>query len=227
MGRVASACAMLLVAASALAADRGDTTEPAGDLADLFAWMSLDGSRLNLALTVVPDRNPVFSPFVQYVFHLDSRGTFADLSVERTELICQFDAQQIISCWLGDEAFVSGDATGNDGLTDPSGVLRVFAGPRDDPFFFNEAGVRAALSSAATFAGLSVADAAGCPAFEPGVVLTFANQLPTAPGGGVPVDAFASQSVLAIVVSLDRNVVTRNGSLVSVWASTHRKLEAP
>lgn len=213
---------VLLLAMTAQAADRGDTREPAGDLADLFAWMSPDGTRLNLAMTVVPDRNQAFSPFVQYVFHLDSRGTFADLSPETIEVICQFDPQQTIACWLGDEAFVTGDATDNDGLIDPTGVLRVFAGLRDDPFFFNQAGVLTALDTVATFAPLGVSDATGCPAFEPGVLLNIGNQLVTD-----PVDAFESQSILAIVVSLDRNVVTPNGALVSVWASTHRKLEAP
>lgn len=226
MGRVSTACVVLLWAVGAWAADRGDTSESGADLADLFAWMSQDGTRLNLAMTVVPDRNPAFSPFVQYVFHLDSRGTFADLSPERSTLICQFDSQQNISCWLNDEAFVSGDASGHDGLTDPTGVLRVFAGARDDPFFFNETGVRAALETASTFAPRSIADAARCPSFGFDTLLTIENQLVTT-GSGPPVDVFGSRSIMAIVVSLDRAVVTRNGALVSVWASTHRKPEAP
>lgn len=223
MGRISSACAVLLWAATALAADRGDTSESGADVADLFAWMSPDGARLNLAMTVVPGPNPAFSPFVQYVFHLDSRGTFADLSSAPTQLLCQFDELQRISCWLGDNVFVAGDASGNDGLTDPTGALRVFAGVRDDPFFFNEAGVLAMLDELARLLPLAVVDAAGCPTFPPGMSSSLVALLLPELAEGPPVDAFGAQSVMAIVVSLDRARLTRNGSLVSVWASTHRR----
>ena len=41
------------------------------------------------------------------------------------------------SCWLGTDEYVTGDASAITGLTSADGKLKVFAGLRADPFFFN------------------------------------------------------------------------------------------
>ena len=47
-------------------------------------------------------------------------------------------------------------------------------------------------------------------------------------GGSAPVDGDYTMDALAaeafaLVVTIDKTLVTRNGSIVSVWGSTHRK----
>jgi hypothetical protein len=50
------------------------------------------------------------------------------------------------------------------------------------------------------------------------------NMLKTAPDGGPPQDFFAKLNALAIVVSIDKGLVTNGGAnpIVSVWASTNK-----
>jgi len=48
------------------------------------------------------------------------------------------------------------------------------------------------------------------------------TQLRSAPGGGAPSDHFAGANTLAIVVQIDRALVTAGGSTVAVWASTNK-----
>jgi len=47
------------------------------------------------------------------------------------------------------------------------------------------------------------------------------TQLMTAPDGGPPQDHFLGANLLAIVVQLDKSILTAGGPLVSVWAATH------
>jgi len=48
------------------------------------------------------------------------------------------------------------------------------------------------------------------------------TQLRSAPGGGAPTDHFAGANTLAIVVQIDRTLVTAGGATVAVWASTNK-----
>ena len=59
-------------------------------------------------------------------------------------------------------------------------------------------------------------DPAGCPALDAATAATLVNQLRTAPGGGPAVDNFARFNVLAIVVALDKSLVTQGGPIVAV-----------
>ena len=74
---MAVGCALLL--AGRVHADHNDSTTLAtramGDINDVYAWMSADGGKVNLVMTVSPadpgDRT--FGPSVQYVFHVTSK----------------------------------------------------------------------------------------------------------------------------------------------------------
>jgi hypothetical protein len=198
-------------------------TDPTGDLGDLYAWM--EDARAVFVMTVHPAAPPgtLFSDAVQYVFHTSSSESFGSTPTE-TSIICTFDAAQKIECWVGKDEYLTGDASQTGGLTSASGKVRVFAGLRADPFFFNLDGFRVAVSGAnpVLYSGYVQRDSAGCPQLPTEATSYFVNALKTT-DGGPPQDFFQSLNALAIVVSVDKSLVTRGGSVVSVWASTNRK----
>ena len=138
-----AACAALALAAPAGAADHRDSpsviADPSADIADVFAWSSANGQSLNLVMTIGRDvaAGFQFSDQVQYVFHTQSAAAFNQSQAAEVDIICQFDANQVASCWAGNTEYVTGDASDTAGIASTSGALRVFAGQRNDPFFFN------------------------------------------------------------------------------------------
>jgi hypothetical protein len=100
----------------AQASDHLDTptviSDPAADIADLFAWTSSDGRRLNLVMTIVAHR---FSDRLLYVFHVDSGARFGETSTT-TPIACRFDAAGAVECWVGDADYAHGDASMSVGL---------------------------------------------------------------------------------------------------------------
>ncbi len=214
---------LLLVASAAHAFDHFDgprvVSNPVGDLTDLFAWVSADANTVNLALTVDPSATSTssFGPTVQYAFHIESMTAFGVSAVKSTTLICTFDALQQISCWLGADRVISGDASSPLGLSNAGGTFKVFAGPRKDPAFANTQGLRD--FRAALIAGAY--DQSVCPTIAPGDRAALLNLLKGS-SSGAPVNAFASSHVLALVISLDKRLLTAGGDIVSVWASTHQ-----
>ncbi len=229
------AFALLATSQSARAADHLDgpaaSADPSADVTDLFAWTDADGTHVNLVLNVFPaaTTSSKFSNNVQYVIHTQSRAAFAiPAGTPRStlDIICTFNAAQAISCWAGSE-YVTGDASASAGITSSSRKLKVFAGLRDDPFFFNLDGFKATAAAVrgakASLVANNKFDAAGCPALDPGTATTLVNQLKTASGGGPPQDHFNGLNVLSIVVQVDKSLLNSgNNTLLSVWASTHR-----
>jgi Domain of unknown function (DUF4331) len=230
--------ATLSVAPTARAADHADgpaaTADPAADITDVFAWTSPDAARVHLVMDVFPNAGPgptattgpaaaKFSNVVQYVFHTASSAGFGQAAAASEDVVCTFDAgtPQRASCWAGDE-YVTGDASSTSGVESASGKLRVFAGLRDDPFFFNLDGFKAVATAVHGAAATLTFDPAGCPALDVATSTALVTQLGHAPGGGPPQDHFARNNVLALVLSLDRSLVTKGGSVVSVWGSTNR-----
>jgi Domain of unknown function (DUF4331) len=211
------------------AADHADgpaaSADPAADITDVFAWTSADARRVHLVMDLVRNATPQsrFSDGVQYVFHTTSRAAFGAAPSPEIDVICIFDAVQAIQCWVGDRAYVSGDARDPAGLTSADGRLRVFAGLREDPFFFNLAGFRAAARTVAGAAGDLAFDAAGCPALDDATSTALVTQLQIAPDGGPAVDGFAGFDVLAIAVAVDSSLLTDGGPIVGVWGSTNRR----
>lgn len=204
----------------ALAGLRGED----GDLTSLYAWTSADGRKLNLGLPWAPDAGPGtrFSDAVQWVFRVASRPEARARDAAELVVLCTFDIAQRVSCWAGEE-YLFGDASGSAGLASPSGRLRVFTGLRNDPFFFNETGFKAAgarINQALTGAPR---DAAGCPTFDPQARSEIVKQLATGAGGARARDDLAGQNILALVVELDLSLVTRGGPVLAVSGSTHKR----
>jgi len=219
--------AATLIATTALAADHQDgaavLTDPSTDINDVFAWTSPDGTRLNLVMDVFPAATTAakFSNVAQYVFHTTSSPAYGMPAAASEDILCTFDTSQIISCWGGGE-YLHGDASSTAGIASASGKLRVFAGVRDDPFFFNLDGFKATAAAVHNAAGSLTFDAAGCPALDATTSTALVTQLKSAPGGGPPSDHFRGLNTLAIVVQIDKSLVTKGGSTVGVWASTNK-----
>lgn len=246
------------VSTNARGADHSDGSaalvqpDQSSDIADLFAWMTADASKMNLVMDVSPNATTTskFSDAVKYVFHTSSSAQFPTPGTATADVICTFDTAQTISCWVVQDGtttvdFVTGDASATTGLTSASGAIKVFAGVRDDPFFFNLAGFKNTASVVATAIRTAAAslgiDAAGCPTTAPAAAL--ATLLTQDCSGAAPgVDFFApadpananaacsadhpnqplSGNILSIALQIDKTLLTKGGPVVSTWASTNK-----
>jgi hypothetical protein len=225
---VAASCAVTAIVHPRLAhsADHLDgpavKLDPSTDINDLFSWM--DGTNAVFALTVSPAAaaGAKFSDAAQYVVHTSSAATFGGTATN-TDIICTFDTTQKIQCWVGGDDYVTGDASAAAGLTSTSGKLKVFAGLRADPFFFNLDGFNHTRATVIGAAPLLAFDDAGCPTIDGLTSSTLVSQLKTSPDGGAPVDFFQNLNTLSIVISVDKSLVTKGGPIVSAWASTNKK----
>jgi len=218
----------LLLSPALYAADHldgpGVLTDPAADITDVFAWTAADGQHLNLVMDVFPAASATakFSNTVQYVFHTSSTTAFGAAATSTEDIVCTFDASQVISCWAGTE-YVNGNANVAAGIASTSGKLRVFAGLRDDPFFFNLGGFKDTVSAVKQAAPSLTFDAAGCPAINASTSAALVNLLTHTQNGSAPaVDFFSGFNVLAIVLQVDLSIVNKGGPVVSVWGSTNR-----
>ncbi len=223
--------ALALSATLVRAADHRDgagvRADPAADINDVFAWMAPDAQRVYLAMTVFPFAAPGarFSDSAQYLFRTASGPAFGQASAGEVVLACTFDSaeQQHLTCRVGDtETMVSGDASQPAGLTSSDGRLRVFAGLRSDPFFFNLNGFSRTAEIVVGAAGGLTFDAAGCPALDAATSQVLVTQLQTEPDGTAATDEFAGANTLAIVAAVDKSLLTRNGAILSVWGGTYR-----
>lgn len=204
------------------------TAEPLADIADLYAWMSADAADLNLVLTVNPSAGPTtrFGDAAQYIFHVSSRADFGATSQDDAQVLCQFYAVDAIECWvLADDGsvadYVEGDPSDPAGLVSASGDVRVFAGPRNDPFFFNLDGFRRAVNTVRGAASGLTFDAGNCPGVDMDTSNLLVAQLTTDADDSVATNDFDTADVLAIVVQIDKGLVTTGGPILATWASTH------
>lgn len=220
--------AVSLSAPIALAADHGDgssaISDPTTDLGDLYAWMDSTGSILNLAMTVYPTAdktNSKFSNAALYVFHTMAKASFSDTGVyPEVNVTCSFNAAQTVQCWAGVGEYVTGNASGSSGLVSQSGKFRVFAGPRNDPFFFNLTAFNNTATMIRTALPTLSRDAAGCPTISAANQTTYKNSLSTPTA-----DSFVGKNVLAVVVSLDKTLVTTaQRQVLTVYASTNKPI---
>lgn len=211
------------------AADHEDSptvrTDPTTDFGDVIAWMSSDAARVNLVATVVrrATAESRFSDAAVYVFHTRSAAAFGQPAAAEVNVSCTFEGTttQTVSCAVGDTT-VSGDASNPAGITSGDGNLRVFAGLRNDAFFFNSSGFNATRGAVINAAPSLTFDAAGCPALDEGT----SNALVTTLGstdGGPAVDAFGNANILVLALSVDKDLLTGGGPILSVWGSSNRK----
>ena len=212
------ACAW--VGGSARASDHMDSptviANPQADIGDLFAWTSYDARRLNLVMTIV---GRSFSDRIQYRFYVDSGQHFGK-TTDTTLITCSFPRPDVTECAVGAADSASGDASRPEGIRGRHGRFRVFAGLRDDPFFNNVKGGRAAgqVAALALRNGAAV-DEAGCPSFSQATSAEIFNQW-SHTDGGPATNFLAGWTSSAIVISVDLPLVTHGGKLVAVWAST-------
>jgi hypothetical protein len=224
---IGAACLSALVASPRLArsADHLDApatkADPTADINDLYSWV--DGSNVVMAMTVYPaaPAGAKFSDKVQYVFHTSSGAGFGATTSD-VNVICTFDAAQKIQCWAGDE-YVTGDASQAAGVASKSGKLKVFAGLRADPFFFNLAGFKDTVAAVEGAAASLTFNTAGCPNLDTNTATALRGMLQgTSNGTAAAQDFFKTLNTLAIVVSVDKSLVTKGGATMSVWASTNK-----
>ncbi len=190
--------------------------DPASDIGDLYAWTSPDGRRLNLVMTIVGKK---FSDHVRYSFHVDSAARQGPPAAS-VSISCEFNAATAPECRAGDADHLRGEAGSEAGIPGENGRFRVFAGLRDDPFFNNVRGTRAALNvaDAAMKAG-AVLDAGGCPRFD-GDTASRIHEEWRKTDGGPGRNFLAGWNTAALVVEVDLDVVNAGGPLLAVWATT-------
>lgn len=220
--KLAAVATATTVATLAFAADHNDSPKPKmtppADITDVYTW--IDGDRVVLVMNVFAFATieSKFDDKTQYWFHTTSGTMFGESKVP-LDVVCTFDAAQMVSCWAGGE-YVTGDASKEAGISSESGKMKVFAGLRDDPFYFNLSGFKATTDFVTANAGSLMLDAAGCPAVDAGLSAMLVAMLKEN-GNGMPgVDDFAGKNVLSLVVSLDKTFMTEGGPIMSVWGAT-------
>ncbi len=244
---------LLVLHAPTHAADHLDApalvTNPMADITDVYAWMSTDAKLVNLVMDVSPvDPGTMgsgaqaprhFTPSILYVFHVTSVDKYPPTAGTETKVICRFNTDTDAECWVGNKDYVHGDPTSANGITSVSGKVKLFAGRRSDPFFFNFNGFVDAVTAVDTAeggsgSGLNALDTNGdgCPDALPGAVgSALRNDLQEGPVGsanahapcnGTDQDCFLHFDVQSIVLQIDKTLLNTGAhSVLGVWASTN------
>jgi hypothetical protein len=210
------------------------------DIGDVYSWMSSDGAKVNFAMTVSPADmgTNAFGPSVQYVWHVTTHpgatnaAAFGKPGTE-TKLVCTFASNTSAKCWVVEGTTVKDYVTGDPStaMTSADGKVKVFAGRRSDPFFFNLAGFKTAATYALTQVGgglATIRPGDGClelTTAQATIVQTDLATTSVAPVAPCPAnqrDCFANFNVMAIVVQADKSLFLHDPDhLLSVWGSTH------
>lgn len=217
----------MAVGGAVLAADHADgpaaSLDKTADIADVFTWASTDGKTTYFVMDLGKDMTAgtKFSNTVKYVFHTASLPAYGGAATPM-DIICTFDAAatQNATCWVGTKEYLTGDAS--IALSSADSKVKVFAGLRDDPFFFNLSGFQTVAAEVHTAAPSLTFDTSGCPTLPPATAASLASGLSHNASGTAPVNAFASFNTLSIVLAVDTTLVTAGGPIVSVWASTNK-----
>ncbi|HEY1691932.1 MAG TPA: DUF4331 family protein [Polyangiaceae bacterium] len=171
------------------------TADPPSDVTDVFAFTSPeDPKKVVLAMAVTPYAGDAaaFSTGVTYAFRVQRVDALQPLTLHGTSLdvVCALgDAAPTMTCTAPDGTSATatvGDADGG------SGSMRLFAGLRSDPAFFDRQGALATIGSGkASFTGQN--------AFAGQNVLAIVVELPSAvfadDSGAPPVLAVAAETV--------------------------------
>ncbi|HEX2897818.1 MAG TPA: DUF4331 family protein [candidate division Zixibacteria bacterium] len=204
-----SVIGLALVAAVVLAADHFDSPitryDVRTDITDVYAFRSpADANNLVVALNVTSFSHgaaplPLFSNDASYNIHVDLTGDYIP-NATVTFTFSGISPQQFTASGLG--ADITGEVTGSGAAPNvvTSGAIKVFCGPRDDPFFFDLDGFKKFVSGPyVPTAGLR--DAAL----------------------GTPADFFAGRNVASIVVELPIVALTgesnSNTGKIYAWSS--------
>lgn len=185
--------ALLVTATGALAADHRDAPairdDPAADINDIYTFMNPnDANELIIVYTMFPfaDESSRFSDAVSYNLFLENNAN----PPQQFKIACVSSATQLVTC-SGPNGL---SASAQLGQTGGGNGFRLFAGLRDDPFFFD---LEAFQQTQATLT----------PQFR-------------TPG----INTFAGANTLSIVLGLDRGSVTNNftAPVLKIWGNTER-----
>ncbi len=177
----------------------GTTADRAADIADLYAFHDLPGNKLTTVLTFAglgaAGAPAVYDPDVVYTINID---TNADQTPEFS-LKCHFSTSGGNTLLMVDGLpGRTGTTTSQvEAVTDTGAGQKLFAGLRDDPFFFDLDGFHMTLDKAASDS-----------------TLLFNNTR----------DFFAGTNVTAIVLEMKLSDVTASGANpnLQLWATTER-----
>ena len=227
---------------AAMAADHRDgpavSVDGSTDIADVFTWMSADGAKAYMVMTLAggatgASSTTKFSDKAVYVFNITSGPAFG-MKTKTDKILCTFsaDATQKVSCWGPNGEYVTGNTGDTAGAASVSGKLKVFAGLRDDPFFFNVRAFKKLTATVKSVAGNLMFDPAGCPTIDMATSAQLVGLLKSdgnmGPGtddfakGGASTSPATTGNVLSIVLAVDKTLINSGGSAVSVWASTNK-----
>ncbi len=191
--------------------------DQAADITDVYAFRSPENTNnLVVALNVNPFSLPGsitrnFSPDVLYEVHVDTNGDLKpDANVGITFSAPKFGQSQTFTVTglgstpiIGETTAPTPGKTPNAPKVTTAGPIKIFAGPRDDPFFFDLVGFQRFLAGP----------------FVPAKGLR--------PAGENPSDLFAGFNVSSIVIELPITALTgaadANTSAIKAWVSTSRK----
>lgn len=194
------------------AADHKDSPaverDPATDIADVYAFRRADNLVVAMTvqnLTVSSNATDLFNPRARYQIFVDN--TNDNVLAANATITVTFSGSnpQTFTVAGLTSTPITGVTSGFSNAASPaittSGAIKVFAGPRDDPFFFDLAGFRQFLAGTYTPAsGLRSATA------------------------GLPRNAFAGLNAGAIVIELPITAVTgqatANTGVIRAWGAT-------
>ncbi len=199
-----------VVALTANAADHRDSpsveNDPAADITDVYAFRSpQNNDNLVVALDVNGLTPPAelrnFASDVTYDIHVDNTGDLvadATASVSFSSDLSKFTIDGLGNPITGD---VTPPGTPQPKVTESNGI-KAFAGPRDDPFFFDLTG------------------------FKNFVKGPFVPASGLRPAGETPVDQFAGTNISSIAIELPITALTgqssSNTGTIKAWATTSR-----
>ena len=226
----------LSLGGAARAADHYDApgvlADPSTDITDVYGWMTPDAGRMILVANVFPnaDANAKFSTTALYVFHFSAQKSYGDAAPVTSTIVCAFDAAQVATCWGPGGEYLHGDASAPQGLASESAKMRLFAGLRDDPSFFNLEGWKDAVTG--TKAAL-VNDPAACPKAQTAALDALRTKCGQNGMGGAPRDSYRkggsaggasySGNVLSLVMTVEKTlVVDADHKIVAYWVSTNK-----
>jgi hypothetical protein len=182
----------------------------AADITDIYAFRNPSAND-NLVVIVnvnpftIPGEPSMFSPDVLYQIHVDNTGdVVADAVVGITFSEPGSDMVQTFTVsGLGDPITGQTTPAGMSVKITTAGPINIFAGVRDDPFFFDLVGFQRFLAG------------------------PFVPAIGFRPVGEDPVDAFAGVNISSIVLELPivalTGAATSDTGVIKAWASTSRR----
>lgn len=214
--------ALLFGVGTASAADHidspGAVADPTADITDLYAWTNANGTKVNVIMNVGAFGSATgFSTAVSYAFEIESSSAYG-VPGTRSTITCEFYDSVNIECW-GPGVYVTGDASDEAGISNDAESLKVFAGPRNDPFFMESNGFGDAVE---LVVNAGIQPDGTCPAVDGATSNALLDALTA---GGSPVDTFAGTNVQSLVVQFDKALVDEGGPILAINAATYVKSE--